>query len=319
MNAHVSHVGKTDKPEDGKDDKDGPLQADMAFTSVADVFKQLERAAKAMPGQGRFDGLVFGNMSPANFDVLSNERDRRERHLRLFFLPDQEIAIVTVPSAPHEQAHSRLYTLVDRQLFAMGLDPEWRGTQATRFSLPGGGGHGEGDSGGGLRRGNRYNNQRWPALVIEAGVSQSMAALRAKGRWWLSASNFHMKVVVLVKTVIRRSLITIEKWTAEQHFGPESYRLGATTTRAATRAAAAPREPTRQQQMEISWSGPGHILDTQPNDRAAALFTVVGAPLVLRFEELFRRPPVASDGERDIEISEHDLKDLASRVWEDVE
>ncbi|ERT02924.1 hypothetical protein HMPREF1624_01228 [Sporothrix schenckii ATCC 58251] len=305
MNTQFSHVGKTDKPEDDKDDKDGPLQADVAFTSVTDVFKQLERAAKAMPGQGRFDGLVVGSMSPANFDVLSNERDRRERHLRLFFLPDQETAIVTVPSAPHEQAHSRLYTLVDRQLFAMGLDPEWRGTQATRFSSPGGGGHGEGDSGGGLRRGNRYNNQRWPTLVIEAGVSQSMAALRAKGRWWLSASNFHMKVVVLVKTVIRRSLITIEKWTAEQQFGSGSNRLGATTT--------------RQQQMEISWSGPGHILDTQPDERAAALFTVVGAPLVLRFEELFLRPPVASEGQRDIVISAEDLKDLASRVWEDVE
>ncbi|CAK7211639.1 hypothetical protein SCUCBS95973_001183 [Sporothrix curviconia] len=182
-----------------------PLGEDLKFTNAADVFKRLESSAEA-----GFNGLVIGAVSPADFGQLVAERDRRGRRWRLFMLPDLAVAIVTIPSAPHEQAHFRLYRHVILQLNAMGINAQWTDAQATTFNSLNGSGQGE------------------------AGVSESMASLRAKAHWWFSTSDYHMKVIVLVKVAVAQAVMTIEKWTAVRHSGADSNRRGATTTRSDT-------------------------------------------------------------------------------------
>ncbi|CAI4219750.1 unnamed protein product [Parascedosporium putredinis] len=54
----------------------------------------------------------------------------------------------------------------------------------------------------------------FPTLVIEAGYSQSWASLRAKGRWWFEASDYAVKIVLLVKMDRSIAQIRIEKWKA---------------------------------------------------------------------------------------------------------
>ncbi|CAK7228872.1 hypothetical protein SCUCBS95973_007028 [Sporothrix curviconia] len=300
--------------EDDNDDKGGFLPSDVEYSSASAVLDKAYSDADA--GRGQVDCLIVGHVSAARFRAIEIKRDRRNLRCRLFFLPDHGCAIITVPGGPHEQTHMQLYDLVRFQFYAMGINTEWKSTGATTFTAPGGGGSGEGDSGAGPRGGNTHNGRRWPTLVIETGVSQSMASLRAKGRWWFAASGYHMKVVVLAKVVVGQSMITMEKWTAGHS---QTNRPGATMTRAATRAGLVALEPVRRQQIDITWSGPRPVLETPAADRTAGLFTVVGAPLVLGFEELMLRAPVVAVGEHDIIITEANLQELASLVWEEFE
>lgn len=39
----------------------------------------------------------------------------------------------------------------------------------------------------------------WPTLVIETGYSQSIIALRQQMRWWFTASQHRVKIVLLIK------------------------------------------------------------------------------------------------------------------------
>ncbi|CAK7212910.1 hypothetical protein SCUCBS95973_001620 [Sporothrix curviconia] len=282
----------TEEPEE---DDIHVLVPDTTFSRTWALFQRLERDAAA--NNGRFDGLVVGNVSPADFRRIEMARDRRHPKYRLFFLEDIACAIITVPSKPHEIGQNRLSAFVDRAVYRMGegVDDSWVAVASTKFQPTGGASSGEGDSAAGPRRGNSDDTTEWPTLVLEVGVSQSMACLRTKSR---------------------------------PESAGQTIRPGATTTRAVARRAVlepacqqqrrAVLEPACQQQMVISWTGPAPILQTPRHDRAAGLFAVTGAPLILGFEELFLRPPVQAHGEHDIIISASNLQDLASRMWEGV-
>ncbi|CAK7221594.1 hypothetical protein SCUCBS95973_004549 [Sporothrix curviconia] len=157
----------TEEPEG---DDTHALVPDTTFSRTSALFQQLERDAEA--GNGQFDGLVVGNVSPADFRRIENVRDKRHPEYRLFFLDDISCAIITVPSGPHETGHSRMLSFIDRAVYDMGggLDDSWRSFQATRFQpTSGGASSGEGDGAAGPRRGNSDGTTKWPTLVLEVG------------------------------------------------------------------------------------------------------------------------------------------------------
>ncbi|ERT02416.1 hypothetical protein HMPREF1624_00714 [Sporothrix schenckii ATCC 58251] len=291
----------------GTDDSQLSLTPDLAYTDAAAIFSLAERADRLV------DCLVVGGVSAADFHEIEAERDRRGRRIRLFFLPDRACTIVTIPTGPHEQAHVELYYVVRDSLKEMGLANEWQSVAAETFAT-GSRGSGEGDSGGGPLWRNDEGGIFWPTIVIEAGFSQSMASLCAKANWWFSVSHNHMKIVLLVKMsfTATESSIAVEKWTSTTR---RTARPGATTTRSLAHATPSAMEPGCRQRIDISWSGPSPIQQTPRHGRVATLFTVVGAPMVLGFEELMLRPPVAAHGEHDIVISAAHFQDLAFRVW----
>lgn len=46
--------------------------------------------------------------------------------------------------------------------------------------------------------GQPYENEDWPSLVIETGLSESESQLRADAHWWFVNSRYQVKMVVLL-------------------------------------------------------------------------------------------------------------------------
>lgn len=157
---------------------------------------------------------------------------------------------------------------------------------------PGGDG-GEGDSSGGPMS-VRHDKYAWPTLVIEAGDSESLHALRDDMRWWFSSSDHQVKIVLLAKFDHHLQQILIERWEEEVAIPP-----GATTTgRAATFGAS---QPVLQQSITIS------------RDPATGSYQVASSDLVLSFRLLFLRDPGPQEG--DFIIPTEDLQRYARLVW----
>lgn len=171
----------------------------------------------------------------------------------------------------------------------MGLRNSWRTSAAATFRTQGNRGSGEGDSSGGPKPQRQYGNQ-WPTLIIEAGYSQTLQGLRRVMRWWFSASDHAVKIVLLIKMDIARQEIILEKWQEVQALP----RQGATTTRAA-----AILEPNCLQSIHIG---------------SPILYHVTRGSLRLGFSELFLRAP--GTGERDIIIDVAHLQWIANEVWD---
>ncbi|KAH8662427.1 hypothetical protein BX600DRAFT_437821 [Xylariales sp. PMI_506] len=86
----------------------------------------------------------------------------------------------------------------------------------------------EGDSTGGPQPERRMKGA-WPTLVIEAGDFEPLSELNNDMRWWFSASDHQVKIVLLAKFEHTHREIILEKWEEE----PQT-RQGATMTRQAT-------------------------------------------------------------------------------------
>ncbi|CAK7241300.1 MAG: hypothetical protein STHCBS139747_002760 [Sporothrix thermara] len=287
----ASHGASTASSSVALNDAPAGLVPDTLFDGVDALFDQLA----ALPAD--CDSLVIGKVSIKSFRAIEAERDRRRRHYRLTFLPDIASVILVIEA-----------------IRDMGLQRQWVGSGAETLAALGGvsaAGQGEGDSTGGPRRQHDGSLRVWPTLVIEAGATQTLPSLRTKARWWFAASDYAMKVVVLVKIVAATSSIEIEKWIAA---GPGPQRQGATATRASRVATA--RQLVVDQRVLINWTGPAPLPQTPLAHRALQHFAVEGAPLVLRFQELMDRQPVVASGEHDVSIVAADLQDLAQRVWE---
>jgi hypothetical protein len=111
-------------------------------------------------------------------------------------------------------------------------------------------------------------------------------------RWWFSASDHQVQIVVLAKFDGRA--ITLEKWEEE----PCGTRPGATTTRHA-----AALQPVLRQTITI----------TQDTTTDPVSYNVTRGALVLGFRLLFLRDP--GPGEGDFVLSVQELEDYAKRIW----
>lgn len=155
---------------------------------------------------------------------------------------------------------------------------------------PGGDG-GEGDSSGGPVP-VRGLNDSWPTLVIEAGTSESLSALHDDMRWWFSASNHDVKIVLLAKFDRRNQKLILQRWEEER-----LTRQGATNTRQSNTL-----RPVLQQNIDIT------------RDIATDSYHVTSGALVLSFRLLFLRDPGPQEGDYVISIQE--LEDYARVVWQ---
>ncbi|KAK3352340.1 hypothetical protein B0T25DRAFT_541740 [Lasiosphaeria hispida] len=140
----------------------------------------------------------------------------------------------------------------------------------------------------------------WPTLVIEAGDSQSLEALRMDMEWWFRASNHQVKILLLAKLDRHGRRITLEKWVEIQ---PAASRPGPRSRPATTL------RPDRTQEIIITWAP---SLANTPASHA-----VTRGALQLEFSLLFLRPPGPADG--DLIITVPRLQLWASRVWDNVD
>jgi hypothetical protein len=179
------------------------------------------------------------------------------------------------------------------------------GTKTLRPRGHPGGDGGEGDSTGGPED-QRGNKGDWPTIVVEAGDSETLEELRNDMRWWFSASDHQVKIVLLTKFDHNQNQIILEKWVEIQ----AQTRLGATTTRAVTQAAIW-LIPDCDQVITITRNP--SVTNTDPNRFNPTSYAVTRGALRLEFDRLFLPQP--GQGGQDIIISTQDLQVYAGKVW----
>ncbi|KAK0701779.1 hypothetical protein B0T26DRAFT_530007 [Lasiosphaeria miniovina] len=182
----------------------------------------------------------------------------------------------------------------------MALNRNWvpMGSKIVRGQGDRHGGDGaEADSSGGPMPG-RELEVDWPTLLVEAGDSETLAELRNNMKWWFSASDNQVKIVLLAKFDRVQDHIILEKWIE----APAPSQPGASTL-----------IPDCAQVITIT-RDPG-ITNTDPLqfDHTSYIVSSSGA-LRLEFDHLFLRQPAAK-GEGDIIISIQDLQAYTVNFW----
>ncbi|KAI5465490.1 hypothetical protein BGZ63DRAFT_373728 [Mariannaea sp. PMI_226] len=223
------------------------------------------------------------------------------RPFRLFFYSaETETMIVKLPTRSHERLHLRLFQHITSAADALGMTDVAVPDGSTTYFMKKAGyltAAGEGDSSLGLHPDSL--NDGFPTVVIEAGWSQTLPAIRAKMHWWFDVSNGAVKIVLLAMANRAEYGIILEKW-KRGHENPPS-RPGATRTRSFS---ANLQVPTCHQTVTITRVGGANVPWS---------YQVVRAPLRLEFRDVFLREPVPP--QTDILFNEERLKNYASIVW----
>ncbi|EPE09125.1 dead deah box dna helicase [Ophiostoma piceae UAMH 11346] len=269
---------------------------------VFDGTTSLYRIFDEMCGE---DFVIVNNVSRTDFDRIDKEREIRRRKFRFFFQADKRQLCVTLPSGPHEGMHATLFDAIRTSMTAHPPMPPWYPCAARVYSHPNGTSCKEADSGGFPGHSDTSGGDaRWPALVIECGMNQSLVSLHAAMRWWFSASGHRVKIVLVVKLHRSTHTIAIEKFTEEHVDGVG--RPGATTTRSVSARSALVRlQPVLQQTITVA-----PVPDSNPTR-----YHATRGALVIEFELLYRRAPGPSPSERDVVVSEEKLEEVAGEVW----
>ncbi|KAI1176068.1 hypothetical protein F4777DRAFT_597860 [Nemania sp. FL0916] len=241
----------------------------IRFTNIQELHQAIHRLSG--------DCLVVTDVSPADFDEI-NRRERRPFRIRRYHA-NTGILIISIPTRLHEALHLYLYRKYDHKLVRNGQERSWAPIGSTIFRPQGhpSGDGGEGDSSGGpvpVRR------AAWPTLVVEAGVSESLGTLRDDMRWWFSASDHQVHIVLLTKFDRPNQRIIIERWEEEL-----KTRQGPTAT---PQSAFNPvLTPVLRQSITI----------TQNTATNPVLYHVTSGALVLSFRLLFLREPGPQEGD----------------------
>ncbi|KAK4241082.1 hypothetical protein C8A03DRAFT_41481 [Achaetomium macrosporum] len=264
----------------------------IQFTNPEDLIQNI----KNVNVSGDHDCLIVKDVSPTDF----TEIESKVGGVRFHYFGHLSLLIVTIPTQRHEYLHRQLYDIVRDRMRQQGKDPnrDFWPVGSGRFSVGGnhpGRGAGEGDSAGKPLPELEWEDA-WPTLVIEAGYSMSLAQLRAIMRWWFSASDHQVKIVIVVKLLDNQQQIIVQKWEEELPQAP----YGMITR---SQAAVLQQQPALQQEITINRDS----TTTPPS------YQVTRGALILGFRQLFLQEPGPDNG--DIVISVEDLQGYADYFW----
>ncbi|OCK89802.1 uncharacterized protein K441DRAFT_269768 [Cenococcum geophilum 1.58] len=215
--------------------------------------------------------------------------DQRRYPIRLQL--DDSILIVKMVGRVQEIMHIGLMDLIREDMGRIGLRPahNYVSLGSTRYQHRSNNSFKEADS-----TLAPICPQPWPALVIEAGWQETLARLRINAQWWLSAQvSPNNTTLVILASFIK----------SQRTFRLEKYEL-VTVTRSATRSA-----PLGVRNLAVCTAVTTIDLRSTPP-------IITGAPFVLPFAGIMRRPPIAP--QRNISINAADLEIWAmaiARTW----
>ncbi|KAB8264950.1 hypothetical protein BDV32DRAFT_134850 [Aspergillus pseudonomiae] len=259
---------------------------------VATNKRAIKRALEAKLDANK-DGseyTVFSYVGSHVAEQLSKDGGlRREIGMRIFYDATCRKLIVKIPTGAHEGATGTLSFLILEEASRQGLRGKLRTAGAQTFvddpyrkepdasfipevPIPG-------------------RDKKWPSIVIETGVSESVPRLRIDASWWLARSRGLVKLVILISISRVEAKIALECWNfgAVQH----SYNLRSLSQ--------FPLRPTKTQTITISRSG--------------GSTTVTGAPLVIQFQDAFINPP-SGPLQGDFIFGAALLEEIARSVWQ---
>ena len=228
--------------------------------------------------------VVLSHLPPSVVDCLVDQPNVLGKGTRLFYDERWRKAILSLPSRPHEQTISRIGQVVDTWCDTMGLlqSLDSIGASTTRDGPY----RKEPDGSWVPETLPPGRTLKWPSMVLEVGYSESLRRLHVDANWWLCRSLGEVKTVVLISINRVEREITVETWIPDIDGIPLR---GIRTC------------PTKRHQ-NLTIRGDHHNV------------VVNGAPLVIKFSDVFLRPP-QNPQEVDLNISAQTLTAIALKVW----
>lgn len=132
-----------------------------------------------------------------------------------------------------------------------------------------------------------------PTIVVETGLSESLPRLRNDASWWLVKSSRLVKVAIIISISHDGPDILIETWEPRALSPNRSYALRSRGQN--------PQRPVKTQEIRMSRSGNARV--------------TVGAPLTIRFFDLFLQAPAVAV-EQDFVLTASGLEVVADEIWE---
>jgi hypothetical protein len=263
---------------------------------IAQVLEAINlQSDKLIAGDSNQQYLVFCGVTQSDLAKIDSVRPK---YTRVTYYEDLNLLIIRLmPTVKHETVHLDFGGMIVEKVIRMGMP--------RRELIPVGAGQfngsscsKEGDTS--FKPRSRDYEADLPTIVIEAGLSESLAMLKCDANWWLvnpGRNGGKVMIVVIISIKLKDKSLRIEKW--ENALAP---------ARRNTRANPAPPIPipipTLIQQVTIRPNATGAIT---PNE-------VTGAPLVLHFEKIFLRQPIAP--QTDFTFTANELADFATDFWD---
>jgi hypothetical protein len=167
------------------------------------------RYEKLQAGKSTDQYLVFQPVTEDDLEKIDNQR--LGRNFRITHCIDWDVLIIKVMAGvAHEGSFGTFRTALEKRFFLMGL-PEDEFWSVGAGRLKGRSVSKEGDMAW-KPAPLRPNENDFPTLVIEAGVSESLPKLRADARWWLSNSRGQVNIVLVMVVKEGPREIQIERW-----------------------------------------------------------------------------------------------------------
>ena len=122
----------------------------------------------------------------------------------------QDLIIKLMPSVEHNIPVAALTKFITMKSMAMGLDL-FSLCQIDTTTCKGVSSAKEAD---GALKPIPARRQRldWPTIVIECGVSESLAKLRMDASWWLTNSCGEVRIIIVITLTLAAEKLAIEKW-----------------------------------------------------------------------------------------------------------
>jgi len=260
------------------------LEQNQLPFSIANFKKAVTDRLQALDGGD--DTQLWIDFSDFDYSKLKYI-DRLRYPIRLQL--DDSKLIVKMVGPVHELMHISLINYIMEEMGRMGLRSlhDYVGLGSTRFQHRSNNSFKEPDSA--LAP---ITSPEWPSLVIEAGWAETLARLHIDAQWWLSARVPPNNTTALV------ILVSFTK--SQRTFRLEKYELVTVTRSVATRSA-----PLGVRNLATCTAVTTIDIRSTPP-------IITGAPFVLPFAGIMRRPPIAP--EQNISMSAVELEEWAVTI-----
>lgn len=250
------------------------------YTSISSFMDAIKEQERKIASGDASQYMIFTPVTKSQLSRIDRKRGSFQTSLRFMYCGLEKVLVVKLmPSQAHEKAHLIFSSIIISRLPQMGLSAfDIFSVGGTRFTSNTN--SKEADSA--FKPLSREKVTDWPTLVIESGMSESLARLRVDAAWWLTNSGGEVKIVLLVAITPAVRRLQIEAWESQ-----------------ASHSLSTPYVPVKTQDISITGD------------------TIIGAPLILGFENIFLRQP--QPPEQDFYFSVQDLQNIARHLWSGIE
>lgn len=270
------------------------------FNGIRQVKKLVaSRSNELQAGRTNEQYLVFLHVKNNQLAKIDHKRASIGKHIRMTHHTDtNELIVKLMPSGKHESAHLSLAQELIYELIHIGISRENLLAPVGGIRCSGPSSSKEADSA--YKPLSRRQENGWPTIVFESGLSEGLTRLRVDARWWLINSGGEVNIVIIISIKPSHRYLQIEKWC-----------LAPAANLPITRANSNPNAqvPTKIQEICVTQNPANPI---QPGTTAPC--SVAGGSLVLEFHSLYLRAPVAPEG--DVILTTAILSAWANRFWD---